>query len=302
MPSLPTIFLILAALSSGAAVIAVIVTIRANRESQSAIFPIVKEEEALKARRARISIVVWLAITALLLGGWLAALQFTPADAVTTTEVESPAPTATLLPPEPVEATPPAEILPLETTSEPALLPTNTPNFTATPPESTATPTPTAIPPTDTPVPTPTPAATNTPTPEPTATPTTTATPTATTPPVVRAETSERNPAPIGVRIGPIKFGADINDNFELIDPSKLFPANTTKVYAAFPFRGMADGLNFTAVWYKNGVEFSRDEVEWPYGAVGASYRFITLRGEGLYKLELLVNDTVAATSLFELR
>jgi len=304
MPSLPTIFLILAAFSSGAAVIAIMVTIRAKRESQSALFPIVKEEEAIKAKRARISIIVWLAITAVLLGGWLAALQFAPTETVATTDTESSPAAATPTPVEPVETAPQAQTATPESTPEPALLPTNTPNSTPTPPEATttATPSPTAVPPTETPAPTATSTATQTATPEPTVTPTVTATPTATTPPVVRAETSDRTPAPADVRIGPIQFSTEIDDNLVPVDPGRLFSANTTRVYASFPFRGMEDGLSMTVVWYKNGVEFSRDEMEWPYGAVGTSYRFITPEGEGLYKLDLLVNDSVVATKLFELR
>lgn len=301
MPSLPTIFLILAAFSSGAAVIAIMVTIRAKRESQSAIFPIVKEEEAIKAKRARVSIIIWLAITAVLLGGWLAAIQFAPVETVATTDTESSPATAT---PAPVEVAPQVQTATPENTPEPALLPTNTPNSTPTPPEATttATPSPTAVPPTETPAPTVTSTATHTATPEPTVTPTVTATPTAITPPVVRAETGDRTPAPAEVRIGPIQFSTEIDDNLDPVDPGRLFAVNTTRVYASFPFRGMEDGLSMTVVWYKNGIEFSRDEMEWPYGAVGTSYRFITPEGEGLYRLDLLVNDSVVATKLFELR
>ena len=71
MASLPTILLILAALSAGATVIAAIVAFRSQKEASSAIFPIVREEEHSRAQRARISIFVWIAITALFLGGWL---------------------------------------------------------------------------------------------------------------------------------------------------------------------------------------------------------------------------------------
>src|SRR5262245_33367564 len=75
MLSLPTILLILAALSLGATVIAVMIALRSQREASSAIFPIVREEETLRARRARLSIFVWIAVTALFLGGWLATLR-----------------------------------------------------------------------------------------------------------------------------------------------------------------------------------------------------------------------------------
>ena len=89
MPALPTILLILAAFSLGATVIAAIVALRSSREANSAIFPIVREEEAIKAQRARLSIFIWLAITALFLGGWLAALRFAPAtDAALISDAE----------------------------------------------------------------------------------------------------------------------------------------------------------------------------------------------------------------------
>ena len=84
MLSLPTILLILAALSLGATLIAVMIALRSQREASSAIFPIVREEETLRARRARLSIFVWIAVTALFLGGWLATLrQDTPSGETT---------------------------------------------------------------------------------------------------------------------------------------------------------------------------------------------------------------------------
>ena len=72
MASLPTILLILAALSMGATVIAAIVALRSQKEADTAIFPIVREEQINRAQRARVSVFVWLAVTALFFGGWLA--------------------------------------------------------------------------------------------------------------------------------------------------------------------------------------------------------------------------------------
>jgi hypothetical protein len=79
-----------------------------------------------------------------------------------------------------------------------------------------------------------------------------------------------------------------------------MFPDGTATVYASYPFSGMSKGLEFSVVWYKNGVELIRDETEWQFGDKAYSYTFITPRGPGLYKLELYINDTVAATKLFE--
>ena len=78
MVSLPTILLILAAVSIGASVIAAIIAFRSAREARSAIFPIVREEETVRAQRARIATFLLSAFTALFLGGWLATLRLFP--------------------------------------------------------------------------------------------------------------------------------------------------------------------------------------------------------------------------------
>lgn len=102
--------------------------------------------------------------------------------------------------------------------------------------------------------------------------------------------------------MGPIQFATDITSEIEAINPDNLFPAGTEEIYAVYPYSGMERGLDFTAVWYKNGVEFVRDEEEWEFGDEFRSYRFLKPDGEGLYKLELYVNDSVMATALFEIR
>lgn len=316
MPPLPTILLILAAISAGATTIAVLVAIRSTREARSAIFPIVKEEETLRAQRARISILFWLAVTALLLGGWLAAVRLAPAPApgtVAAVSATAPAvfagtatPTATTagnLPP----AAPTQTAIPSQTPTPlpPSPPPTESPGptFTPLPPTSTSTPSP--LPPTATATPT----ATSTPTPQPTAT----FTPTPTPPPPTATPTSQadaarlpppstRTPAPPGVRIGPIRFAEDITPDFKPVNPGRVFSPAIQTIYAVYPFKGMDKGLDFSMVWFQNGVEIAREDTQWEYGDRGTSYSFLRLRGPGLYKLELYVNDTVVATSLFEIR
>ena len=102
--------------------------------------------------------------------------------------------------------------------------------------------------------------------------------------------------------MGPIQFGTEVTDDFEIVNPTTSFPDGTATVYAGYPFRGMSKGLGFTVVWYKNGVELIRDESVWQFGDRANSYTFITPRGPGLYKLELYVNDSVVATKLFEVQ
>lgn len=313
MFSLPTLLLILAGVSIGAAVIAALIAFRSAREARSAIFPIVREEETLRAQRARIATFMLSALTALFLGGWLATLRLgaPPADnnVAAVPPVESPAiafvtETAIIVTAPPVVAAtstvaqqvqavatplPPASVPPVtitETAVEAAVGPATAaqPAPTEPPPPS-----PTLPPPTATPVP-------------PTAIPTDTPTPTAT---VIVAQvptSGPRTPAPPGVRMGPIQFAADITPNIEAINPGDFFPQNTESVYAVYPYSGMVDGVDFAAVWYQNGVELWRDEQKWRWGDNAQFYSFLNPPGDGLYKLELYVNDSVVATGIFEIR
>ncbi|MBE7550918.1 MAG: hypothetical protein HS126_07555 [Anaerolineales bacterium] len=328
MVSLPAILLILAGLSIGATVIAALIALRSAREARSAIFPIVREEETIRSQRARLATFLLSALTALFLGGWLATLRLFPAgepavvaDAgpaqpanpplitfVTETPppVEPPviAPTPTqvqqvqvvatntpLPPPTPLPVSTPAPAV--EAAAAPATValvsPTQPPAPTAVPPTATIQPTATPAPPTAVPTDTPTPL-------PPTVTPTSAAiaaqVPTA----------APRTPAPPGTRMGPIQFAADITPNIDAINPTDFFPQGTESVYAVYPYSGMVNGLNFAAVWYQNGVELWRDEQEWRWGSKAQFYSFLNPPGEGLYKLELYVNDSVVATGIFEIR
>ena len=281
---LPTILLILSAMSIGATVIAVLVALRSAREARTAIFPIVKEEESVRARRARVSIMVWLAITAILLGGWLAALQLTsssePSDAATAANPPvSPATDVVAFDTEePRQEPSPAELA--DTPTEPA----NTVEITEPPTEPPATatllPTPTPVPPTN---PTDTPAPTVVP-----------ASPTPTRKPL--------GPAPENTELGPIEFATEVSDSpIAAVNPSTTFSTGA-RIYAVYSYSGMQNNVTFSAVWYRNNTEIARDDSPWEWGWQGNSYSFLLPPGEGSYKLELYVNDTLLTTGSFEVR
>jgi hypothetical protein len=102
--------------------------------------------------------------------------------------------------------------------------------------------------------------------------------------------------------MGPIQFAEDITPDIEAINPGNLFRNGIAAIYAVYPFSGMPKDVDFTAIWYQNGVEVDRNEEKWPHGSKARGFSFLVPRGTGLYKLELWVNDTVVATSLFEVR
>jgi hypothetical protein len=273
---LPTILLILSAISIGATVIAILVALRSAREARTAIFPIVKEEESSRARRARVSILVWIAITAILLGGWLASLRFSATDesSVTTDEPSGqPAetsvvefatqalpevqPTATVVPPTIASGASQATTPPTETASSPTPAPTVS---TLTPTEA-----PTSVPP------------------SPTATPV------------------PLGPAPANAQLGPIEFSTELGSPIQAVNPGTVFP-DGAKIYAVYAYSGMQNGVTFSAVWYLDEVEVARDARSWEWGLQGRSYSFFLPPGEGQYKLELYVNDAQLASGAFEVR
>lgn len=327
MSLVPTILLILAAVSIGVMVIAAVVSLRSGREARSTLFPIIREEETARSRRARVAAFIMSALTALFLGGWLATLWLvdfnaqalssdtTPAPAITPAVAAVPTDVPTDIPPispETGSAQPgtaplaaPAQALPTEI---PAAL-----SLAAPAQAAEAQPLPAALPPTFTPVavvelatPSPTPTVTPVPpSPTPTATPSPippTATPTLPAPGAYFPTSVARTPAPPEAKIGPIQFAAGITRDVEAINPNRRFPATIHSIYAVYSYSGMQNGLDFTAVWYKNGVEVSRGSEEWRWGVKASSYSYFNPPGEGLYKLELYINDSVLATGLFEIR
>jgi hypothetical protein len=63
----------------------------------------------------------------------------------------------------------------------------------------------------------------------------------------------------------------------------------------------MRNGLDWTQVWYFNGIEFSREEDSWDWGSTDRSYIFTKLVGPGDYRLELYVNDDLLTGGQFTL-
>jgi hypothetical protein len=327
--SLPAILLILAGASIGATVIAALIALRSAREARGAIFPIVREEETLRARRARMAAFFLSAMTALFLGGWLATLRLSLPVIAETAPIQQPAaaPEISFVTETPTTIVQPlaAEATPLQ--PQPAVLvaATNTPLPVATlPPISTpeaaveaavAPATVAQIAPTQPSVPTPLPPTVIVPPPATSAPPTHTPGPTTTILPATATITptslavaaqiptsAPRTPAPAGVRMGPIEFATKITPDINAVNPGYFFPQKTTSVYAVYQYSGMVDGVDFAAVWYQNGAELWRDEQKWRWGSKAQFYSFLNPPGEGLYKLELYVNDSVVATGIFEIR
>lgn len=292
MSLLSWLLVILAGLSLALMVVSITIANRSAREARSTIFPIVREEETIRARRARIVSSVMGVIAAIMAGAFFLSGQLpslsSPGSqllAEIVPNVEPPAreneisvpPTETPIPPTKAQQTqPPSQVE----------IATEQPATDATlPPEVTPTP----VPPTFTPEP---------PSPSPTLTPSATRT---SVPPTATI-TGSPVPAPAGVQIGPLAFTTQVSDRREPVSPTNVFSNTVNRVYAAFPYSGMRNGLTWTQVWYFNGIEFSRGEETWEWGNADRSYVFTKPVGAGDYRLELYVNDELVASGGFTVR
>ncbi len=272
MANLPLILLIIASLSTGGVVISIIVALRALRERRVTIFPMVKEAESIRAKRAFLAIAFFILLSALSIGGWIAT-QRAPKNILQAN----------------IDAT---EQTHRETAAAFNVAPEATAQISDTPTTIAPPPTANIIGSSQVLTPTPKPTATE---PPPTPSPQTTA-PTATTP----AETTPV-PIPENLSMGPISFALEVTDRRKAINPAESFSGSPDVIYAVYPYSGMKNGLPFTSIWYYQNREIVRNDVEWTWGTTDSAYVIITPIGTGTYRVELKIADTLVVSSSFEL-
>jgi len=267
MPYLSLTLLISAALFSGLTVLFILLTIRSRREHKNTIFPVVREMEGVKAKRFAVVSGVFLVLSALSIGGWIATQQDPKNVLIAREATQQAAAQQTRAITTPSAFTPTPVSLSQQVISESLVVQGQT--------------APTAAPK----IPTSAPTAANAPvaasSPAPTKKPS----------PV---------PAPDGVSMGPIIFSASVNGKREAESPADVFDAKTKKVYATFPYKGMKNGVPFSVVWYYQNSKIIQDDFEWDWGSRGQSYFFVRLRKAGVYKVEFRINDKIIAEGSFK--
>lgn len=276
MSLLSWLLVTLAGFSLALMVVSLTIANRSSREARATIFPIVREEETIRAQRARITASLMGVIAAIMAGAFFLSGQI---------------PSPTVLPQQPTAGV----VAVVESLAVETAVPTETPVPLVAEPQTRDEATPTAqptasetLPPTMTVTPLP---------PGPTSTLAPTSTPTTVPPSPTPAGTPV--PAPASAQMGPIAFATQITNRREPISPTTVFSDTINRVYAAFPYRGMQKGVNWTQVWYFNGVEFVRGQEPWEWGGTDRSYVFTQLVGAGDYRLELYVNDELLTSGEF---
>lgn len=170
----------------------------------------------------------------------------------------------------------------------------------------TATPSPSPAP-SQTPTITETPTITLTPSITPTLSESYTPTPTQTpsVPLAVEAQFSASATPPAEAVFSPLRFAQDIDLAFNPINPAESFTNPIRRIFAIFSYDKMADGVQWTALWYRNGelVYFETDP--WEGGTGGFGYSDYEPEPEawlpGNYQVQIFVGLELKITGDFEL-
>ncbi len=276
MSLLSWLLVILAGISLAAMVVSISIGSRAAREARSTIFPLVRGEETTRARRARIATSVTGVVATILAGAFFLSGQLPsptlqpPQSPTQAVAIAGPPMSPTDTPAAPTETPPPpVEVQASATDSQVHLVTVVLPTPSATP---------ILAPPTGTPSPALLATA------------------------IVVPRTPTPTTAPANAQMGPIAFTSRISDRREPISPTTVFSDSVNRVYATFPYSGMRNGVNWTHIWYFNGLEYDRSREAWQWGNADRSYLFTRLVGAGNYRLEIYVNDDLLASGEFQVQ
>lgn len=101
--------------------------------------------------------------------------------------------------------------------------------------------------------------------------------------------------------IGNIHFSTEIADNYEAINPRRIFAEGFYTLYATFGFEEMVNGLEWSWVWRHNGAVIDGGNELWNYGRKGLGYIYLSPQEgfkSGEYGLEVWVNGEMLSQSV----
>lgn len=93
--------------------------------------------------------------------------------------------------------------------------------------------------------------------------------------------------------LGEIQFSTEISEDYEAVDPGRIFPEGFFTLYATFSYDAMADGMEWAWVWRHNGRVVDGGNELWEYGDSGPGYIFYGPEEgfqTGEYTLDVWVN------------
>lgn len=93
--------------------------------------------------------------------------------------------------------------------------------------------------------------------------------------------------------LGEVVLSTEVTDDYQAVNPSRIFAEGFYTLYATFAYEGMADGMEWAWVWRHNGEVIDGGNELWKYGDSGPGYIYLNPEEgfrEGQYSLEIWVN------------
>lgn len=100
--------------------------------------------------------------------------------------------------------------------------------------------------------------------------------------------------------IGSLSFSTEVDDELNAIDPRRLFEEGFFTLYATFEYGSMADGMEWSWVWRRDGEVISGGNELWVYGDEGPGYVYLNPQEgfkAGQYTVQIWVNDELMTQS-----
>ncbi len=100
--------------------------------------------------------------------------------------------------------------------------------------------------------------------------------------------------------LGSLLFSTEINDDYEALEPQRIFPEGNFTLFATFSYEAMADGMAWAWVWRYDGEVVDGGNELWEYGDEGPGYIFFNPEegfSRGEYSLEVWVNGQLLTQS-----
>jgi hypothetical protein len=100
--------------------------------------------------------------------------------------------------------------------------------------------------------------------------------------------------------LGSLLFSMDVTNEYEAVEPRRIFPEGFFTIYATFAYEAMSDGMEWAWVWRHDGEVISGGNELWAYGDDGPGYVYLNPEegfGPGEYTVEVWVNSELLTSS-----
>ncbi|MBC8335335.1 MAG: hypothetical protein H8E29_08735 [Anaerolineales bacterium] len=130
-------------------------------------------------------------------------------------------------------------------------------------------------------------------------------TPTLTIPVIVEALFQGNLTPEAGVSISSLRFSAEMED-YKAVLPSTSFYNPIKRMYAVFSYRDIAQGVQWTALWYREGELVNFDTEPWNQNPTGVGFTEWNPSPEkwlpGIYEVQIFIGRELQSIGQFELK